>query len=196
MRVEPSVTLVTAERFYAAPTFDEFVQQATKNQDFWRSVHQAARIPADLAERVRAIPARWHLLALVEDWCGDAVNAVPLVARLVEHAPAMDLRLLPRDANPDIMDAHLTHGTRSIPVVMVFDDTFTEQDWWGPRPGPLQAWFYETGRVLEKPERTRLMREWYARDRGRTTASEIVALLEGAAARRAAGGSSSPPPPG
>jgi hypothetical protein len=52
---------------------------------------------------------------LSEDWCGDAVNSVPYLARLAELAPNLDLRVLARDENPDLMDAHLTRGSRSIP---------------------------------------------------------------------------------
>jgi len=51
---------------------------------------------------------------LVEDWCGDAVNTLPVIGRLAEHASNIELRVVGRDANLDLMDAHLTNGSRSI----------------------------------------------------------------------------------
>ena len=169
------------DRYLAAPTFAESVAAAQKNQELWQAVYRLARIPDEMAARVAELPGRWHLLVLSEDWCGDAVNTVPVVAKLAEAAPNVDLRVLPRDANPDLMDAHLTNGTRSIPVVMVLDDDFAEHGWWGPRPGALQQWFLTDGRALPKEQRYPLLRQWYARDRGVTTLEEIVALLERAA---------------
>lgn len=61
---------------------------------------------------------------------------------------------------------HLTNGSRSIPVVILL---------------PLQAWFEAEGRPLPKEERYRMLRRWYARDRGVTVATEIVDLLSCAA---------------
>lgn len=170
------------ERFLAAPTFAEYAAATEKNHDLWLAVHRLARVPDELVERMAALPGRWHLLALSEDWCGDAVNTLPVLARLAERAPNVELRILGRDANPDLMDAHLSPaGARAIPVVMVLDEEFEEQGWWGSRPGPLQRWFDEEGRALSKDARYPLIRQWYARDRGRTTVEEILALVEKAA---------------
>ena len=102
-----------------------------------------------------------------------------MIARLAEAA-AMDLRVLPRDANPDLMDAHLSSGTRSIPVVMVLDADFRVRAWWGPRPAALQRWYrYEP----PSAERSRKKRAWYARDRGRTVLAEILDTVERAVRR-------------
>ncbi|WP_414682964.1 thioredoxin family protein [Longimicrobium sp.] len=78
----------------------------------WRSVHARATVPEDLVERARQLPARL-LLVLVEDWCGDAVNTAPVLARLAQAAPGLDLRILGREANPDLMDPHLYTGARA-----------------------------------------------------------------------------------
>jgi hypothetical protein len=172
-------------RFLAAPRFSEFLAGAQQLATLWRDTYRVTRVPDDLVARARALPGRWHLLVLVEDWCGDAVNTVPYVARLAELSPNLDLRVLGRDANPDLMDAHLSPtGARAIPVVIVLDETFTERGWWGSRPSALQRWFDETGRGLEKGERYREIRGWYVRDRGRSTLDEVLAIVEDAAGTR------------
>jgi hypothetical protein len=56
-----------------------------------------------------------------------------------------------------------------------------EHGWWGPRPRLLQEWFLEEGTLLEKADRSRRMREWYARDRGRSAQEEVLSLVEAAA---------------
>ncbi len=76
------------------------------------------------------------------------------------------------------MDSHLTGGSRSIPVVIVYDADFQEKGWWGPRPGPLQRWVVEEGLALPKPDRYPLIRGWYARDKGKTIVAEILSIIE------------------
>lgn len=95
------------------------------------------------------------LLVLAEDWCGDAVKALPPLAARAARAGNLDLRVLSRDANDDLMDEHLTGGARSIPVVIVLDHAF-----------------------IERSRRYREMRRWYARDRGASALHEVIAVLE------------------
>jgi hypothetical protein len=169
-------------RYFAAPTFTEYLPTVEANQKLWQDAARLARVTdADVA-RAAALPGRWHLLVISEDWCGDAVNTVPFLARVAEAAPErLDLRVLGRDTNLDLMDAHLTGASRSIPIAIAYDDAFTEHGWWGPRPTALQRWVLGEGQALEKPERYRQVRTWYARDRGRTTVDEVLRLLETAA---------------
>jgi hypothetical protein len=172
-----------SERYAAAPTFDEAVAAAVSNADLWRTAARLARVAdADVA-RAAAIAGRWHLLALSEDWCGDAVNTLPHIARLADQAPNLDLRVLARDENLDLMDTHLTGVSRAIPVVIAYDAAFVERGWWGPRPAALQQWVLgPEGQALDKTQRYRHVRAWYARDRGRATLDEVLGLLERVAA--------------
>lgn len=174
------------QRYESAPTIGEFIASARQNQALWGSLVARATVPDDLVARASAVGEARHLLVLVEDWCGDAFNTVPFVAALAAAVPGLDLRVLARDENPDLMDSHLTNGSRSIPVVMVLDEQFEELGWWGPRPTELQRWVLGEGQALPKEERYKAIRTWYARDRGRTTLDEVVGLLERGATRRVA----------
>jgi hypothetical protein len=145
-----------------------------------------ADVPADVVRDVESLGRHWHLLVLVEDWCGDAINTLPVLAALAKRATNIDLRILSRETNADLMDAHLTGTSRSIPIVMLLDAHHVERAWWGPRPAPLQGWVIRAGRALTKEDRYREVRRWYARDRGTTTLAELVAVLRSAGATRAA----------
>lgn len=177
-------TSVSPARFADALDFDAYLSTVQKNAELWKGVHRTATVPADLVERANALGRPWHLLALSEDWCGDAVNTLPILARFVSVTRTLSLRVLSRDENLDLTDRHLTCGTRSIPVVIALDDTFTERGWWGPRPSTLQRWVRAEGMLLQKEDRYRHTRPWYARDRGRTTIREVLDMLERAERRR------------
>ncbi|MFN2398138.1 MAG: thioredoxin family protein [Gemmatimonadaceae bacterium] len=169
-------------RYCAAKPFDHFLRDVQNNAQLWRAVARRADVPREWVDRMQAIAGRWHLLILVEDWCGDAVHTLPVLAKLAELAGNVDLRVLSRDANPDLMNAHLSPtGGRAIPVVLVLDECFAERGWWGSRPHELQHWFREAGLAMSSEDRYLEMRRWYTRDRGISAVREIVELLERAA---------------
>ncbi len=171
------------DRFDSALTFPDYLETVHRNEELWRGVYRRVRLPAGAVREGRSVPGAWHLLALSEDWCGDAVNILPVVSRFVDELPNVDLRVLSRDDNLDIMDAHLTNGrSRSIPVVIVYDDDFRERGWWGPRPGELQRWVMEEGMKMEPGPRYAQTRRFYARDKGNAIVAEILDLLRSAAA--------------
>lgn len=182
----PSPSGALRERFLGGQEFEEMLANAQKNAELWDAVWRRATVPAHFVERVNALPGAWHLMVLSADWCGDAVNTLPAIARLAELSSNTDLRILERDANLDLMDAHLTGTSRSIPAVIVLDAGFVERGWWGPRPYELQRWVLNEGQALEKSERYKHVRGWYARDRALTTLEDVVSLMERAAASYAA----------
>ena len=86
----------------------------------------------------------------------------------------MELRVILRDQNPEVMDRYLTNGARSIPVVIALDESYREIGHWGPRPTELQAWVMANRGTMPKSELYPQVRKWYARDRGETTLREVL----------------------
>ena len=168
-----------SEAWDRARPFSEWATDAQDLVELWTKGYRRARLPGALVDRAESVLGTWKLLVLMEDWCIDATATMAPLARFADAASTFDLRVLDRDDNLALMDEHLTNGTaRSIPVVIVLDETGTERGWWGPRPADLQAWFESAGREMDKDARYRELRKWYARDRGLTTMEEIVALVE------------------
>lgn len=172
--------LIDSARYAAAPTFSEYLGTVVKHAELWHGVYRTSMVESQAVDRFLRAAAGLRLLVLSEDWCGDCVSVLPVVARLAEQA-GVDLRVLARDANDDIIGAHLTSGTKSIPVVIVLDAGLRELGWWGPRPSAVQRWYRNEGLLLAGPERGRRKRAWYARDRGRTTVAEVLDTVERAA---------------
>jgi thioredoxin family protein len=170
--------VITKARYCEGETFAEFLARPIKDHDLWVALYKRVTIPIEISARVEALGGHWHLLVLSEDWCGDSVNIVPIIAKLTESVSNMGMRILARDENLDIMDTHLTGTSRSIPIVILLNQKYQECGWWGPRPSALQKWVVEKGMLLPKAERYREVRTFYARDHGLTTMREIVEMLE------------------
>jgi hypothetical protein len=157
-----------------ALTFDSFVTSCkAEHCGLWQGIYNVARIPAWAAAAVPPA-AGLKLLVIAEDWCGDASNTVPIVAKLADMSPGLELRVIQRDENPEVMDRYLTNGARSIPIVIALDDDFREIGHWGPRPRELQAWVMANRATTPKAELYPQVRKWYARDRGETTLREVL----------------------
>jgi hypothetical protein len=155
-------------------TFEAFVASCkAEHCGLWQGVYNLARVPEWAREAVPRGAAR-KLLVIAEDWCGDASNTVPILAKFALSVPGLELRVLLRDANPEVMDQYLTNGARSIPIVIALDESFQEVGHWGPRPTELQSWVMANRSTMPKTELYPQVRKWYARDRGATTLREVL----------------------
>jgi len=180
--------MIDEARFRSGDSFAAFLDRPHSNKPLWEAIYKRATVEGELISRMGALGGRWHLLVLSEDWCGDSINILPYLAKLTDGLVNMEMRIMRRDENLDIMDAHLTGKARSIPVVILLDENFRECGWWGPRPTELQSWVMESGLKLPKEERYKQTRTWYARDHGKTTMAEVVGMLEQCVKPRKEGG--------
>ncbi len=144
-----------------------------------RIVKHTPLLPETVAA-MAAMPRHQTWVVLTESWCGDASASVPVLHLMAESGSKVDLRLILRDEHPDIMDAYLTNGARSIPKLIAFDtETWQELFTWGPRPAEaetLRLQIKDTGLdYMAINERIQL---WYARDRSVSVQKELVALLQ------------------
>jgi hypothetical protein len=157
-----------------AEPFPYFLARIRQLRPLWEGTYRNAVIPAWALEAYGNLPNGLLMLSLNADWCLDSATVMPLLARLAERVPGVELRLLERDSYPEVMDRYLTDGTRSIPLVILLDRDFRELGHWGPRPAELQSWVRAHLADLPKEERQREQRRWYARDRGETVLREIL----------------------
>ena len=116
---------MTPERFAQGLTFAQYLAQMRTNKErFEKRMADAEITPAD-REAIRG--RKLKILVITEDWCGDALVGFPALARLVDDAPNVEMRVFLRDANPDVMDQYLKRGLyRTIPVIVFFDEQMNE----------------------------------------------------------------------
>lgn len=122
-------------------------------------------------------PQVWMVIS--EPWCGDSAQNLPYIAKMADESPLVELKILLRDENTDIMDNYLTNGTRSIPVLAAFDSDGKELFKWGPRP--QEAVELVKKAKAEGKEKDQFIEElhlWYGRNRGKAIESEFINLLK------------------
>lgn len=132
----------------------------------------------DLVNIISKIKKPQIWMVITESWCGDSAQSLPIIAKAAALNRNINLRIVLRDENPDIMDKYLTNGSRSIPKFVVFDEDNNELFQWGPRPVEAQKLY---GRLKdegkEKSEINKELHLWYGRNRGKEIEKELVNLL-------------------
>jgi hypothetical protein len=120
-----ATAVVTPVRFEQGLSYAGFIEQATVNRDKFDESYKTVPLTEDDLAFFRKAAALPHgpakILAIAEAWCGDVYRELPTMARIAE-ASGMDLRVFPRDQNPDIMDEFLSNNgkSRAIPVFVFY----------------------------------------------------------------------------
>jgi len=119
--------MVTRERFAQGMTFQQYLDQmGTNKEKFVEFLNEIKIRPEDRAGLER-LGKTLNVLVITEDWCGDALYNFPVLARMVEGNPNVEMRVFLRDKNPDLMNQYLNQGIyRSIPVFVFFDENMNE----------------------------------------------------------------------
>lgn len=133
-------------------------------------------------------PMIW--LTLTEAWCGDAAQIIPVLQKIAGASELVELRLILRDEHPEIMNAFLTNGGRSIPKVILLDaQTLDVLGSWGPRPAVVQEMVMAARADMEaltdkeaKKERyqelTAAAQKWYAKDKTQSIQEEFLKAVK------------------
>ncbi len=93
---------------------------------------------------------------MTEDWCGDSAANLPIIARLCELA-GIELRILRGSEQPDLKDHYRDAGVDHIPVLSLWDGTWTEVARWVEAPAVVQR--KKEGWKQETPDFLRLYEE-------------------------------------
>jgi hypothetical protein len=73
-----------------------------------KRIYSTTKLREDLVKALQNISQAQTWLILSESWCGDAAQCIPALQLMAEAAPNLDVRILLRDKNLDVMDKYLT----------------------------------------------------------------------------------------
>jgi hypothetical protein len=124
-------------------------------------------------------PQVW--LVITEAWCGDGAQSIPHLAKLADLNPLITIKIVLRDEHPDLMDAYLTKGNRSIPKLLAMTaDLQQELFTWGPKPKyllDLHAAFKQNSEGRSYSDFLEEVHLWYAKNKQKDLESEIYPLI-------------------
>ena len=135
--------------------------------------------------RLQKLDKKQLWLVLTEGWCGDAAQNLPIIEKIAKQSSHIELRLILRDENPEVMDLFLTNGARAIPKLISFDEEFNVLFTWGARPSIATQMVngYKAKHGKLDPEFKKNLQIWYNKDKGQNVQSDVVTLIEQSQAR-------------
>ncbi len=184
-------SVVTPERFAQGLTYASYIDQIKVNKARFEDFYNNFQVTSDETAALKVLSQRpggpAKMLVLGEDWCGDVIRGMPVLARLAE-AGGLEMRVFPRDEHQDIMNEFLKNGQwMSIPVAVFYtgDDQYICH--WIERPEVAEREMHEIEAAIraENPAITdqefgrerRARTAAKAQDWQRASVTEIIALL-------------------
>ena len=138
------------------------------------------KIDAATEEVISRCSKKVTWLVLTESWCGDAAPALPIMEKIANLNPNIQLRIVMRDENTELMNEFLTNGGMSIPKLIAIEDASQSVvGSWGPRSKNAAKLVANhkaanNGKIL--PEFKQDLQIWYNKDKGSSILEELLTL--------------------
>lgn len=118
-------------------------------------------------------------LVLSESWCGDAAQTLPVMNKIAEASDKIDIKIVFRDENLDLMNHFLTNGGQAIPKVIILNDNNEVLNTWGSRSKAatklVEDYKKEHGRLDDEFKKE--LQVWYNKDKGKSIIEDFKALV-------------------
>lgn len=138
------------------------------------------QVTDEVISQLQNLKKNYLWLVISEGWCGDAAQILPIINKMALVSDKIELRIILRDDNEEVMDMFLTNGTRSIPKLIIIDKESEEViNHFGPRPQEAKQLILDYKAIhgiVDEPAKIELQK-WYLHDKGVSTQNEIMELM-------------------
>ena len=170
-------SVVTPQRFEEGVSYAEYMDQIKVNKARFEEFYKFQVKPADAAAlkelaNKKGGPAK--MLVLGEDWCGDVVRGLPVLARVADAA-GLQMKIFPRDQHHDIMNEFLKNGEwMSIPTAVFYTSNHQYICHWIERPEVADREMEEIEKAI-RAENPEINDQDFGRERRTRTAARAEA---------------------
>jgi thioredoxin-like negative regulator of GroEL len=145
-----------------------------------KRLDKTAKISEEAMEVFKNISEKQTWLVISEPWCGDAAQTLPFLNKIAQFSENIDLKIVLRDENPELMNQFLTNGSQSIPIVIMLDEDFNVINTFGPRSKAatklVTDYLVQHGKVDETLKE--MLQNWYNNDKGVSVVEDVLEMLE------------------
>ena len=158
---------------------EDLLSYSVLNDKRMSRLDKTIEISEEIKNKVKAVEKEQTWLVLTEGWCGDAAQNVPVINKIAEENSNINLQLVLRDENLELMDEFLTNGGRSIPKLIALDKNHNVIGTWGPRPTEATVMVEEYKEKNGKLDADfkKDLQIWYNKNKGKNTEQDLISLL-------------------
>ena len=159
---------------------EDLTHYSTLNKTRMNRLNKTMKITDENSLKLKSLKGEYIWLVISESWCGDAAQIVPIVNKMAEESGKIELKIVLRDENKDLMNLFLTNKAKAIPIVIVINkETGDVLGNWGPRPKGaadfIKNYKKEFGAIDETAKNE--LQLWYLHDKGLSTQEELINLM-------------------
>ena len=159
---------------------EDLLAYSKLNETRMNRLEKTIVVPEEQVTSLNLLKHNYTWLVLAEGWCGDAAQIVPVLFKIASVSNKIDLKIVFRDENDNLMKCFLTNGARAIPKVIILDNDNNEyKSVWGPRPegaaNLIKSYKAQYG-VVDQTAKTELQL-WYTHDKGLSIMNELVVIM-------------------
>lgn len=160
---------------YADPEYFNYTKLNWSRMNRWLKRFEANKETKDF---FLELSEKQIWILITEPWCGDAAHSVPQIHELVKDNPNIVLDIQLRDTEPFLINQYLTDGGKSIPKLIIRNESGADIATWGPRPAVLQQLFVKMKEEEKSFEEIKeYFQKWYNEDKGIELQKELMELL-------------------
>src|SRR5690606_34486940 len=150
------------------------------NYSRMKRLNKTIEIPEEYIEALGNISEKQTWLVISEPWCGDAANTLPILNKIAQLSENIELRIVLRDENPELMEQFLTNGSRSIPKIIMIDADMNVINHWGPRSKAASQFVNDYKQHYGKIDDAfkEMLQIWYNNDKGVSVLKDILESIE------------------
>lgn len=150
------------------------------NETRMNRLDKTMKITDENSLKLKNLNSEYIWLVISEGWCGDAAQLLPIINKMAIDSGKIELKIVLRDENDELMKLFLTNKNKSIPIVIIVDkETGSVLGKWGPRPKgatDLITDYKKEFGVIDETAKTNLQL-WYLHDKGMSTQNELINLM-------------------
>lgn len=158
---------------------EDLTNYSLLNDKRMKRLDKTIKILDDTKQFLKTIKSPQTWLVLTEGWCGDAAQNLPVIHKMAEVNSNINLQLVLRDENLELMDLFLTNGGRSIPKLIALDKDLNILFTWGPRPQTATNMVleYKTKHGYLDAQFKQDLQVWYNKDKGESIQNDFKELI-------------------
>ena len=159
---------------------EDLTHYSSLNETRMHRLDKTIKISDEVVLKLKTLKNEYIWLVISEGWCGDAAQLLPIFNKMDEVSDKIEMKIVFRDENVELMDLFLTNGAKAIPKLIVMDkNTLNVEGNWGPRPkGAINLIqnYKDNFRAIDESVKAELQL-WYLHDKGLSTQNEVAELL-------------------
>lgn len=172
--------LVLEESTTGTEKTENLIEYTKLNDRRMKRWDKTLKVSEDFKERIAAFKEKITWLVITESWCGDAAHIMPAINKIAALNDNITFKTVLRDENEELMNLFLTNGSKSIPkLVMLDDSTGDVVSSFGPRPSIatqlVNDYKKEFGTLT--PEFKQDLQVWYNKDKGVSIIEDLTQML-------------------